>query len=400
MGGIDRTKDWPKVIAHVDMDAFFAAFEIRNAPHLKGKPVIVGGDPKYRSVVTTCSYEARKFGVKSGMPMVQAKKLCPDAIYISGNLSGYVYTASVLMEIFENYSPIVEPVSVDEAFLDITGCHKIFGTVENLVATMKEEIRQRLSLTCSVGIAPCKLLAKMSSGENKPDGLTIVDREDFKKFYYPRPVNALWGVGESTMTALNSLGIKTVGNLAGKDIKELRGYFGKNGEYLYNISRGIDNSEVYSYEDRPQDKSMSHETTLVADLSEVDKIYSTILWLSDKVARRLRKDNYWGKTISVKIRSSDFKTITRDKTISVPTDQGKVIYETARKLIPRDFGPKIRVRLLGVKVSQLEKKEESSQLLLLDDNIGNKIKDSSEAIDKIRNRYGESSIKLAGSGIS
>ena len=170
MGGIDRTYNWPKVIVHVDMDAFFAAFEIRNAPLLKGKPVIVGGDPRYRSVVSTCSYEAREYGVKSGMSMAQAKKLCPEAIVISGTLGGYVYTASVLQVIFEHYSPVVEPFSVDEAFLDITGCHRIFNTAEELVMKMKEEVKERLSLTCSVGIAPSKLIAKMASGEKKPDG--------------------------------------------------------------------------------------------------------------------------------------------------------------------------------------------------------------------------------------
>ncbi|SYZ73226.1 DNA polymerase IV [Candidatus Zixiibacteriota bacterium] len=399
MGGIDRTREWEKVIAHVDMDAFFAAFEIRNAPHLKGKPVIVGGDPRHRSVVTTCSYEARKFGVKSAMPMAQALRLCPQAIVISGNLSGYVYTASVLMEIFEHYSPIVEPFSVDEAFLDITGCHKIYGSVENLVKTMKEEIHQKLALTCSVGIAPCKWLAKMTSGENKPDGLTIVDRDDFKTMFYSRPVNALWGVGEATQEAMNKIGIITVGELAQKDLKELKRYFGKGGEYLYNICRGIDPSEVCSFEDRPLDKSMSHETTLSADLSDIDKIYSTILWLSDKVARRLRQDNYQGRTVSVKIRSSDFKTITRDKTLVLPTDQGKVIFETARKLIPRDYGPRLRVRLLGVRVSNLEKNKIDSQLPLLDDREKDKLQKSNQAVDKIRDRFGESAIKLAGTQI-
>jgi DNA polymerase-4 len=399
MGGIDKTRNWEKVIAHVDMDAFFAAFEIRNAPHLKGQPVIVGGDPRHRGVVTTCSYEARKFGVRSAMSMAQALRLCPQAIVISGNLTGYVYTASVLMEIFEHYSPIVEPFSIDEAFLDITGCHKIFGTVENLVGSMKHEIADKLSLTCSVGIAPCKWLAKMTSGENKPDGLTVVDRDDFKTMFYSRPVDALWGVGEATRVAMQKIGIIKVADLARKDIRELKRYFGKGGEYLYNISRGIDPSEVYSHDDRPLDKSMSHETTMEVDLSDIDKIYSTVLWLSDKVARRLRQDNYQGKTVSVKIRSSDFKTITRDKTLTCPTDQGKIIYETARKLIPRDYGPRIRVRLLGVRVSNLEKKSVSSQLLLLDDRIKEKLQKSNQAVDKIRDRFGESAIKLAGTQI-
>jgi len=171
MGGIDRTIGWEKVIVHVDMDAFFAAIEIRNDPHLKGKPVIVGGDTKYRSVVSTCSYEARKYGVKSAMPMAEAKRLCPEGVIVSGNLNEYVYTSAVLQSIFGKYSPIVEPFSVDEAFLDITGCHKMFGSAENLVKAMKNEIKHDLGLSCSVGISPNKMLAKMASGENRPDGL-------------------------------------------------------------------------------------------------------------------------------------------------------------------------------------------------------------------------------------
>ncbi|MCX6829700.1 MAG: DNA polymerase IV [candidate division Zixibacteria bacterium] len=396
MGGIDRTKDWAKVIMHVDMDAFFAAFEIRNTPQLKGKPVIVGGDARFRSVVSTCSYEARKYGVKSGMPMTQAKRLCPDGIYVSGNLGGYIYTASMLIKIFEHYSPLVEPVSVDEAFLDITGCHRIFGTVENLVAQMKREIKERLSMTCSVGIAPTRLMAKMATGENKPDGVTIIDRDDFKKIFYPRSVDALWGVGKATREAMEKNGIKTVGELAESNEKELKKYFGKNGVALRGMARGIGSSEVYSLDELPDDKSMSHETTFVKDISDIDKIYATLLWLSDKVAGRLRREEYWGKTVTVKIRSASFKTITRDKTLSNSTDQAKIIYETARSLIPPEFGTRIKVRLLGVRVSHLEKKTDSLQFHLWHDSGNEKMVLSSEAVDKIRDRYGNAVIHLAG----
>jgi nucleotidyltransferase/DNA polymerase involved in DNA repair len=396
MGGIDRTINWPRVIMHVDMDAFFAAIEIRNHPELKGRPVIVGGDPRFRSVVSTCSYEARKYGIKSGMAMTQAKRLCPNAIIISGTLNSYVYTSAIMQKIFEQFSPIVEPFSVDEAFLDITGCHRIFGRVENLVYQMKKIIKENLSLTCSVGIAPTKLLAKMASGEDKPDGMTIMDHDDFIRIFYPRRVDALWGVGESTKKALEKIGIKTVGELASRKKKELRGYFGKSGEALSVISRGLDRSEVYTFDNLPDDKSMSHETTLAVDISQIDKIYATLLWLSDRVSRRLRKYGYHGKTISVKVRSSDFKTITRDKTLSRPTDHSRVIYETAKRLVPREYGPRIRIRLLGVRVSQLEKKKDSPQLNLIEDFTNNKLEESSKAVDNIRNRYGESAIKLAG----
>lgn len=396
MGGIDKTRDWEKVIMHVDMDAFFAAFEIRNMPQLKGKPVIVGGDPRFRSVVSTCSYEARRFGIHSGMPITQAKRLCPDAVIISGTLRGYVYTSALLQKIFANYAPVVQQLSVDEVVMDITGCHRIFGTVENLVRQMKEQIRRELSLTCSVGIAPVRILAKMASGENKPDGLTIIDTEDFKGMFYPRPVDAIWGIGHSTRKSLEKIGIKTVGDIAQKSEKELKAYFGKYGSFLYMVSRGMGNTEVYSFDDRPDEKSMSHETTLAVDLHEIDKIYATLLWLSDKVARRLRQGGFLAKTISVKVRSSNFQTITRDKTISHPTDQCKLIYETAKKIVPREYGPKVKVRLLGVKASNLIENNIDTQISMIPDVTGNKLSNSSCAIDKIRDRYGSSSIKLAG----
>nr|MBN2278014.1 DNA polymerase IV [candidate division Zixibacteria bacterium] len=399
MGGIDRTKDWDRVIMHVDMDAFFAAVEVRNCPWLKGKPVIVGGDPRWRSVVSTCSYEARRYGVHSGMPITRARQLCPDGVFISGTLNGYIYTSAMLQLIFQKYSPVVEPFSVDEAFLELTGCHRVFGTVENVVAQMKEEIREKLSLTCSVGISPTKLMAKMGSGENKPDGMTIMDRDDFRRIFYPRPVDALWGIGEATRKILNKIGIFTVGDLAERKEKELKAHFGKNGESLSILARGMDTNEVYNYENRPMDKSMSHETTLMNDLTEIDKVYSTLLWLSDRVARRLRKDNYVGRTVSVKVRSSDFNTITRDHTLDHPTDQTRVIYEAARNLVPREYGMKIKIRLLGVRVSNLEKKEVSRQMELIEDTAVKKLQATSAAIDRVRNRFGDSAIKLAGTKI-
>jgi len=381
---------------HVDMDAFFAAFEIRNLPVLKGKPVIIGGDPRFRSVVTTCSYEARRFGVHSGMPVAEAKRLCPEGIYISGTLGGYVYTSALLQKIFREFSPVVEPFSVDEAFLDITGCHRIFGNVENLVSQMKKMIREKISLTCSVGIAPYKIMAKMASSENKPDGLTIMDRADFRRIFSPRPVSSLWGIGEATEKMMNKRGIRTVADLAAWREKKLRAFFGKNGEWYYCLSRGKDESKVYSYEDRPEEKSMSHETTLGDDIYRIDKIYATLLWLADKVSRRLRQDDFMGKTVGVKIRSSDFKTITRERTLARPTDQARVIYQTARKLVPREYGPGIKVRLLGVRVSRLEKTQAERQLSLIDDRTGEKLSLTSMAVDRLRERYGDRIIKYAG----
>jgi len=330
------------------------------------------------------------------MPIKKAKQLCPGAVIISGTLRGYVYTSAMLQKIFANYAPKVQPISVDEVVMDITGCHRIFGTVENLVAQMKAQVKKELDLSCSVGIAPVKILAKMASSENKPDGMTIIDVEDYKKMFYSRPVDAIWGIGEATKKSLEKIGLYTVGDIAKKTEKELKAYFGKYGTFLYMVSQGRGNTRVYSLEDRPEEKSMSHETTLTVDIHDIDKIYSTLLWLSDKVSRRLRQGDFLARTISVKIRSSNFETITRDKTVTHPTDQCKLIYETAKKLLPRKYGPHVKVRLLGVKASKLICNKENQQLSFLDNKIDEKLSASSDAVDSIRNRYGSSAIKLVG----
>ncbi len=381
---------------HVDMDAFFAAIEMRNMPALKNRPVIVGGDPRFRSVVSTCNYEARRYGIKSGMPAAEAKRLCPQAVFISGTLGNYVYTSAQLIKIFENYTPIVQPLSVDEAVLDITGCHGLFGAVESLVAAMKGEIKEKLKLTCSVGISPNKYLAKLASGENKPDGMTVMDEADFQKRFYCRPVESLWGVGEATKKALNKIGIFNVEDLARLEEKKLRGHFGEWGTFLAKISGGKGGTEVHRLDNLPDEKSMSHETTLNEDLSDIDRIYAVVLWLSDKVAKRLRKGGFKAKTITIRVRSANFETITRDKTLAVATDQVKVIYNTARKLIPRQYGSRIKVRLLGVKASHLVRENSSEQMELIPDISGIKRELTGLVMDSLREKYGDSVIKWAG----
>ncbi len=400
--------DFSPVIIHVDMDAFFAAIEVRNNPGLKGKPVMVGGGINARGVVSTCSYEARNYGVHSGMSTAKAQKLCPDGIFISAGLRGYVYASACLQKIFEKYSPLVQPSSVDEAFLDITGTERLYGGPVDLVRRLKDDIREKLNLTCSVGISPSKYLAKMASGLNKPDGITVMDRNRFKVVFYPQPVDALWGIGESTKNALAKKGIHTVEDLAGSDAEFLKRIFGKNGYGLSSMSRGGDNSEVKSFPDMPHDKSMSHETTLRVDIQDPSLIRATILWLSDKVSRRMRKSGYIGRTISIKVRSSDFQTITRSYTLTRSTDRCDVIFQNAIRLIPKEYGMKIKVRLLGVRVSHLKKiragyederspdKDESCQLELLSDAVETHVTQLTSAVDAIRDKYGEHSIKLAG----
>jgi DNA polymerase-4 len=402
--------DFSPVILHVDMDAFFAAIEVRNNPHLKGKPVMVGGGLNARGVVSTCSYEARAFGVHSGMPTNEAKRLCPEGVFISAGLRGYVYASACLQKIFEKYTPVVEPCSVDEAFLDITGTERHHGGPLPLVKAMKEEIKSRLNLTCSVGIAPSKYLAKMASDQNKPDGITVMDQARFKRVFFPQPVNALWGIGESTKKTLGSKGIYTVEDLARTDSLFLKRIFGKNGFGLSAMSRGVDDSKVHRYPEMPHDKSMSHETTLREDIQDPSLIRATILWLSDKVARRMRKGGYTGSTVSVKVRSSDFKTITRSHTLTRPTDRCDIIFQNSIRLVPKEYGMKIRVRLLGVRVSHLQKiragegdeegrsdYNQPCQLELLADATEIQCNHLTSAVDALRDKYGEHVIKLAGS---
>ncbi len=399
--------DFSPIILHVDMDAFFAAVEARNNPQLKGKPVIVGGPIGGRGVVSTCSYEARAFGVHSGMPTGQAKKLCPQGIFISSGLKGYVYASACLNSIFERYTPLVQPISVDEAFLDISGTERTYEDPIKLVQDMKNEIWEKMHLTCSVGISPTRYLAKLGSGLNKPNGMTILDREKFKEVYFPRPVDALWGVGESTKKSLAKKGIYTVADLAKTDSAILKRIFGKTGDALSIMSRGTDTGKVMKYDDLPQDKSMSHETTLRQDIQDPTIIKATILWLADKVARRMRKNGYIGRTISVKIRSSDFTTITRANTIQRHTDRCDVIYQNSIQLVPKEYGMKHKVRLLGVRVSHLKKirnkrgeaieKNSNPQLELLEDPTEKHVEKLTVAVDSIRDKYGENIIKFAGS---
>lgn len=398
------------VILHVDMDAFFAAIEIRNNPRLKGKPIMVGGGLNQRGVVSTCSYEARKYGVHSGMSTVQAKRMCPHGVFISAGLRGYVYASACLQKIFESYTPIVEPCSVDEAFLDITGTERLYGGPIQLVRAMKAEIADKLNLTCSIGVAPSKYLAKMASGLNKPDGLTVMDQDKFQEVFFPLPVDELWGIGESTKRTLAGKGIHTVRDLAQSDPHFLKRIFGKNGFALSAMSRGIDDSEVHCYPEMPHDKSMSHETTLPQDIYDPSLIKATILWLSDKVARRLRKGGYAGRTISVKIRSASFATITRSHTVARLTDRCDVIFHHAVRLVPREYGMKTKVRLLGVRVSNLRKirgsgddetadlftAPDSPQMELMVDHVEDHVHRLTEAVDAIRDKYGEHIIKLAG----
>jgi len=342
-----------KFIVHVDMDAFFASCEERDNPSYRGKPVIVGADPdggKGRGVVSACSYAARKFGIHSAMPISIAYKKCPGGIFLPVDMRKYSRASREIFEILESFTPDIEPISIDEAFLDITGSFHLFGTPLETCRKIKAAIKAKTNLVSSLGLAPNKMTAKIASDINKPDGLVVVRKESLLDFLHPLPVGKLWGVGEKTQGALKNFGIHTIRDLAGYDVGKLSDVFGENGRHAWNLANGIDPREV---ETEDVTKSISNEYTFNEDISNADKIKDTLMFLAEKVSRRLRKASLKGRTVTLKIRFSDFKTYTRSITLSQATNFADIIYaEVINKMMCFDMDGK-RVRLLGVRVSNL-----------------------------------------------
>jgi DNA polymerase-4 len=395
-----------RVILHVDMDAFFASVEQRERPWLSGKPLVVGGDPeKRRGVVSSASYPARKYGIKAGMSLALAKKLCPCATFITlTDAEKYSHISSQLVEIFYRFTPVVEPFSIDEAFLDVTGCQRLLGMpyqpevwVLRLARKLKSEVKNELGLTCSIGIAPNKLLAKLGSSLNKPDGLTIISKDKVKKTLYPLEVGKLWGIGEKTERVLSKFGIRTVGDLASFPVEVLRNQFGKVGEWLHLTANGIDDSPVSVIS--PGEKSMGHEHTLPKDINDPDEISSVLLSLSSMVARRLRQRGFQGRTVTLKLRYSDFVTLTRSETVAQPTDSEHSIYQVAKKLTLNHLGSGLnmgirKVRLLGVSVSNLVTLA-GLQTSFRFPEYYDKKPEVYSVMDKIKDKFGENSISWA-----
>ena len=389
-----------RVILHIDMDAFFASVEESARPQLKGKPVIVGG-PKRRGVVSAASYEARKYGIKAGMPLSKAKKLCPQAIFLEVDGEKYLSVSRKLLQIFLGITPLVEPFSIDEAFLDVTGSTKLFGSPLQISQKIKQMIKEKLRITCSIGIAPNKLLAKLASDMNKPDGLTIIEKEKTKEIIFPLPVEKLWGVGAKTKKTLDKLGITTIGELAQYPVEILEKEFGKKyGEGLHRIANGMDDSPVIPYDQFPQEKSMGHEHTLSEDTNDPQLISFTLLSLSTRVARRLREAQLMGRTITLKLRYSDFFTLSKMQSISEYTNSEKIIYKVAKDLLDKVYVGLRKVRLLGVTVSNLVSQDFPYQLSLFDSQASTDKQRKQmlfKVMDKIRDKYGEGAIEWAGS---
>ncbi len=385
------------MILLVDMDAFFASVEQQLHPHLRGKAIIVCGDKDRRGVVTAASYEARPFGVRAGMPMREAQRLCPHAEFVEGNPRKYVEKSLELLELFLTVTPDVEPFSVDEAFLDLSKLGDRgngYEAATRIARGIQQRIADEHGLGASIGIGPNKLIAKMASGVEKPRGLTVMDEERFQGVFWPQKVQALWGVGEKTAAAFGRIGILTVGDLARAPDPVLEQHFGVVGPHLKQAAWGRDRTPVTPYHVGVDPKTMGHEVTLPEDSRDASFLEGTLLRLSDQVARRLRGDGFTSRTLVLKLRDFRFRTITRQRALPVAVDDHLSIFEVVRSLWRENWKGE-PVRLIGVSASALEKPGEGEQIELF--TRDERKLALQEALDQVRDKLGEASVVPAGS---
>jgi DNA polymerase-4 len=377
----DRRTRAPEPVFHVDLDAFYASVEVQKDPSLAGRPVVVGGAGS-RGVVMSASYEARAFGIRNAMPAVRARRLCPDTVFLPPDFESYRAHSNRFREVLLSVTPLVEPIALDEAFLDVSGAVLLFGPPEEIAERVRREVRSEVGVTCSVGVAPNKLLAKLASRQAKPDGLVMVRDEAVAAFLEPLPARALWGVGEKTVETLGRLGVKTVGDLARTPPAVLARLIGdQHARDLHDLSRGFDGRAVVPYE---APKSVSHEETFDVDLDAEEDLLREALALSHRVASRLRKDGYRARTVVLKVRLANFTTLTRARTLPAPTDVAADLYEVASELYRGLPGARRRVRLLGVAATGLSPGG-AEQLALL---RGERWRDVERAVDRIERRFG------------
>jgi DNA polymerase-4 len=377
-----------------DMDAFFASVEQLHHPHLRGKPVIVCGDPRRRGVVTAASYEARPSGVRAGMSLQEARRLCPHAEYVEGNPEKYVAQSLELLELYLSFTPDVEPFSVDEAFLGLDPRITTIAAARAEARRLQQAIEERFQLGASIGAGPNKLVAKMAAGLEKPRGLTALDEDGFRRAFWPLPAQELWGVGPKLAARLRSLGVVTVGDLAHAPIPELKASFGIVGPALREAAWGRDDTPLVPYHRGADPQSMGHEVTLPADSMEPGGLEGALLRLSDQVARRLRGEGYVGRVVVLKLRDHRFRTITRQRALESFTDDHRLIFETARLLWRANWKGEA-LRLLGVSVSMLERRAAGGQTELFEgDRRENRL---TAALDRLRDRMGEAKLVPAGS---
>lgn len=377
-----------RTIMHVDLDAFFVSVEQVLNPELCGKPVVVGGRPGGRGVVAAASYEARAFGLHSGMPLKTASRLCPQAIFIEGSFPKYRAASQKFMAILADFSPFIEPLGLDEAYLDVTGFESIYGSIRQMAMAIRQRVKDELGLCASVGIASGKVIAKVASDLSKPDGLIEVARGEEHSFLAPLPVGRLPGVGKKTERVLKSLGIYTIGELSNMSLSVLRSHFGVSGEVLHRSANGIDSRKV---EPPTAAKSISRETTFDKDTRDRSFLKATLLYLSERVGADLREQSKTARCVTLKLRYADFTTITRGHTLQQTTDSDQTVFHTGVALLDKALSlEKQPVRLIGVGVSNLV--ESSGQLAMLNSST-QRLEQLNRAIDRIRQKYGFTAIQ-------
>ncbi|MDP4014830.1 MAG: DNA polymerase IV [Candidatus Nanopelagicales bacterium] len=375
-------------ILHVDMDAFYASVSLLDRPDLRGQPVIVGGSSS-RGVVLSATYEARALGIHSAMPMARARRLAPRATVVEPNFRRYQEVSESVMSLFRSISPIVEPLSLDEAFLDVSGSRRRLGSSGQIARTIRARVNDEQGVTCSVGVASTKLIAKLASTLSKPDGMRIVPPDQVIAFLHPLPVAALWGVGERTDETLRRLGLRTVSDIAATPVETLRLVLGHAAAVnLADLVWGRDPRRVRS---RLPDRSMGAEETFSSDVDDPEHVIRELLRLSEKVASRMRGRGYVGRTVHLKVRFADFSTITRSRTLPDATDTGRDVYTVARKLFSGLGLQRARLRLVGVRVSGLTEVADTPRQLTLGD-TGPDWRDVERAVDRIEDRFGRGSV--------
>ncbi len=380
------------MILHLDMDAFYASVEIRDNPRLAGLPVVVGGSPKGRGVIAAASYAARKFGVHSAMSSAQALRLCPNLIFIKPRMDHYAAVSKQIREIFESFTSLVEPLSLDEAFLDASGSEALFGDAISIAQQIKQRIKSEVGVTASAGVAPNKFLAKLASDLQKPDGLVVVPPDAIEAFLDPLAIGRVWGVGKQTQKKMESLGVHTIGQLRALSAESLKTAFGLNGEHFWRLARGLDTRPVVP--DR-EAKSISHETTFYIDIDDTEVLRAWLLELTDQVARRMRRYEIVGKTVQIKLRYSNFETITRARTLAEPTNLTDLLASVALQLFTENGQQLARgIRLLGMGVSHLSTNA-ARQLTLFDHEESARSSRLDSTRDQIRDRFGSSALTRA-----
>lgn len=395
-----------RVVLHLDMDAFFASVEEKLNPRLRGKPLCVGGELERRGVVSSANYAARPFGIRAGMPIAEARRLCPHAVFVEGNPQKYVHVSLQVLETLKSFTPAVEPFSIDEAFLDLTQIPyagkpsaeeqdpaMILDSAIPVANAIQRAVVRRVGLTATIGVAPNKYVAKMASGVRKPRGLTVLTIERYREHFWPRGVEELWGIGDKTRGALGKLGIRTIAQLAHFPRELLTYHFGLNGERMQEAALGQDENPVVPYYEGVPVKSMGHEVTLPEDVSERDALQAQLLRLSDMVGRRLRQDGYLGRIVAVKIRDAKFRTTIRQRALPSVVDDEHSIYKIALALLGEHWDGR-PLRLIGVSVSGLVSAEGLYQHRLFDQEEHRR--KMLEAVDSLRDRFGDHALLKAG----